>query len=361
MDITAIIAASASVGSLVCMGFMFMKMKKMESDFQKKQTSHEEEQKLLQSIGTELNGSLQTSFKNLGDMLGNAQRTSDTQVQNQLYALDRSLNDKLETVNKGVGEMSAVASSISDIKKVLSGVKTRGIMGEVQLGAIIQNILAPSQYDKEVSTIPNSKEHVEFAIKLPSPTNEVMYLPIDSKFPGDTFAALQTAYEHGDPIEIAECKKLLQSVIKKSAKDIRDKYIQSPYTTNFGIMFLPFEGLYAEVVSDGTLELLQNEYHVTVAGPSTMAAMLNSLQMCFSAFAIQKNSGEVLKTLAVVKSEFETFADVLAKTQKHVAAVEKDLDTLMGVRTKKINKALSAVQGTADTSEKGDFSYDNDV
>ena len=297
----------------------------------------------FRDMNTELNRSMQDSFQSLGNMLGNAQQTSGSQLTNQLSAFDRSVNQKLDMVSRSVGEMRAVADSVGDIKKMLSGVKTRGIMGETQLGAILENILAPSQYEREIPTLPNSKDHVEFAVKLPSPTNEIMYLPIDSKFPGDTFTNLQTAYENGDPTEIAECKKLLESVIKKSAKDIHDKYIQSPYTTNFGIMFLPFEGLYAEVVNSGILEYLQKEYHVTVAGPSTMAAMVNSLQMCFSAFAIQKNSGEVLKTLAVVKSEFETYTEVLEKMQKHLQQVDKDLDALLGVRTKKLTKALSSV------------------
>lgn len=345
MDVNTILLITASAVPVVCFGVMLWKMKKLEAKINEKDKSKEESSKELRTMGAELNSSMQESFKNLGTILGTAQETSGKQLGNQLAVLDRALNEKLESVNRGVGEMKAVADSVGDIKKMLSGVKTRGIMGETQLGAILENILAPSQYDREVPTISGSKERVEFAIRLPSPTNEVMYLPIDSKFPGDTFTNLQTAYEHGDPVEIAECKKLLESIIKKSAKDIRDKYIQTPYTTNFGIMFLPFEGLYAEVVNSGLLEQLQNDYQVTVAGPSTMAAMLNSLQMCFSAFAIQKNSGEVLKTLSSVKTEFESYTEVLEKMQKHLQQTEKDLDALIGVRTKKINKALASVQG----------------
>ena len=255
------------------------------------------------------------------------------------------VSERLEQVHKGLGEMQTIAVGVGDLKKVLSNVKTRGILGEIQLGAILAEILAPEQYDTDVATVPGSANRVEFAVKLPGAENgEHVYLPIDSKFPGDTFAALQDAYALGSPDAIAAAKKLLAQEIKKCAKDIHDKYVKPPYTTNFGIMFLPFEGLYAEVVNSGLMEILQRDYQINVTGPSTMAAMLNSLQMGFRTLAIQKRSNEVWALLGTVKNEFETFESVLADTQKHIKKVDEDLDKLVGVRTRKITRSLRDVE-----------------
>ncbi len=263
------------------------------------------------------------------------------------------VSQRLEEVYKGLGEMQTLASGVGDLKKVLSGVKTRGILGEIQLGAILSEILTPEQYDTEVSTSPDSRDHVEFAVKLPAAeTGEYIYLPIDSKFPGDTFAALQDAYETGDSDTVKAARKQLETVIKKCAKDISTKYIAPPYTTNFAVMFLPFEGLYAEVVNMGMVEVLQREYHVNIAGPSTMAAMLSSLQMGFRTLQIQKRSNEVWQVLGAVKTEFGKFEAVLEKTRKNMAAVEKELDALVGTRTRQMNRALSKVErlSESDTS-----------
>lgn len=261
------------------------------------------------------------------------------------------VSERLEQVYKGLGEMQTIATGVGDLKKVLSNVKNRGILGEIQLGAILQEILAPEQYEMEVSTVPKSKNRVEFAVKLPGAMEgEHVYLPIDSKFPGDTFAALQDAYNIGDPELIASAKKTLETTIKNCAKDIKEKYIYPPATTNFGIMFLPFEGLYAEVVNSGLVEVLQRDYNVNVTGPSTMAAMLNSLQMGFKTLAIQKRSGEVWKILGEVKSEFITFEKALEETQKHIKKVDEDLDKLVGVRTRQINRKLRSVE-TLESSE----------
>ncbi len=263
------------------------------------------------------------------------------------------VSQRLEEVYKGLGEMQTLASGVGDLKKVLSGVKTRGILGEIQLGAILSEILTPEQYDTEVSTSPDSRDHVEFAVKLPAAeTGEYIYLPIDSKFPGDTFAALQDAYETGDSDMVKAARKQLETVIKKCAKDISTKYIAPPYTTNFAVMFLPFEGLYAEVVNMGMVEVLQREYHVNIAGPSTMAAMLSSLQMGFRTLQIQKRSNEVWQVLGAVKTEFGKFEAVLEKTRKNMAAVEKELDALVGTRTRQMNRALSKVErlSESDTS-----------
>ncbi len=255
------------------------------------------------------------------------------------------VSDRLEQVYTGLGEMKSIAVGVGDLKKVLSNVKNRGILGEIQLGAILSDILTPDQYDTDVATVKGSQNRVEFAVKLPgAEQGEHIYLPIDSKFPGDTFAAVQEAYASGSPEEIAAAKKTLEITVKKCAKDIRDKYVSPPYTTNFGILFLPFEGLYAEVVNSGILETLQRDYNINVTGPSTMAAMLNSLQMGFRTLAIQKRSSEVWALLGSVKSEFSTFETVLVDTQKHLKKVDEDLDKLIGVRTRQINRRLRDVE-----------------
>ena len=255
------------------------------------------------------------------------------------------VSERLEQVHKGLGEMQTIAVGVGDLKKVLSNVKNRGILGEIQLGAILSDILAPEQYDVDVATIPSSTNRVEFAVKLPGASEgETVYLPIDSKFPGDTYAALQDAYEAGDKVAIDAAKRLLVQEIKKCAKDIRDKYVQPPHTTAFGIMFLPFEGLYAEVVSLGLVEVLQKEFSVNITGPSTMAAMLKSLQMGFRTLAIQKRSNEVWTLLGQVKGEFERFESVLDDTRKHLQKVDADLDSLIGTRTRAINRKLRDVE-----------------
>lgn len=255
----------------------------------------------------------------------------------------KTVSEQLEQVYKGLGEMQNLASGVGDLKKVLSNVKTRGILGEMQLGAILSEILSPEQYETEIPTIPDSRERVEFAIRLPGNGDTTVYLPVDSKFPGDTYAALQDAYNTGDKIQVELAFKNLEARIKQCAKDIRDKYIQPPYTTNFAIMFLPFEGLYAEVVNHGLVEVLQREYNVNIAGPSTMAALLNSLQMGFRTLAIQKRSNEVWQILGAVRSEFEKFEGVLDTTQKHMKQVEDDLEKLIGTRTRAITRKLKSV------------------
>ena len=255
------------------------------------------------------------------------------------------VSERLEQVHKGLGEMQTIAVGVGDLKKVLSNVKNRGILGEIRLGAILSDILAPEQYDVDVATIPRSTNRVEFAVKLPGANEgETVYLPIDSKFPGDTYTALQDAYEQGDKAAVDAAKKLLVQEIKKCAKDIRDKYVQPPHTTAFGILFLPFEGLYAEVVNLGLVEVLQRDFGINITGPSTMAAMLNSLQMGFRTLAVQKRSNEVWKILGSVKSEFATFESVLEDTQKRLKKVDEDLDKLIGVRTRQINRSLRDVE-----------------
>ena len=254
------------------------------------------------------------------------------------------VSDQLEQVYKGLGEMQNVASGVNDLKKVLSNVKTRGILGEAQLSAILSEILSPEQYETDVATKPGSRDRVEFALRLPGDGANTVYLPIDAKFPGETFAALQDAYEQGDPNAIAQAAKMLEIRLKAEAKDIRDKYIDPPHTTDFGILFLPFEGLYAEAVNRGLIEELQRTYRINVTGPSTMAAFLNSLQMGFRTLAIQKRSSEVWQILGAVKTEFEKFGDILDRSQQKLRQVNDELDTLIGTRTRAINRKLKDVE-----------------
>lgn len=273
------------------------------------------------------------------------QNTVNEKLESQLQKSFKLVSERLEKVYESLGEMQSIASGVGDLKKVLSNVKTRGILGEIQLGSILEEILAPELYETEIATVPDSREHVEFAVKLPGAADgSNIYLPIDSKFPGDTYTALQEAYESGDKERIDAAKKNLVAVIKKCAGDIRSKYVSPPYTTNFGIMFLPFEGLYAEAVNLGLVETLQREYSVSITGPSTMAAMLNSLQMGFRTLAIQKRSNEVWEILGSVKKEFGSFSEALEKTQKHIRQVDDDLEKLIGTRTRQINRSLSKVE-----------------
>lgn len=266
------------------------------------------------------------------------------------------VNERLEQVYKGLGEMQNLAVGVGDLKKVLSNVKTRGILGEIQLKSILSEILSPEQYEENIATKKGSKNVVEFAIKLPADDDGVVYLPIDSKFPGDTYANLRDAIEKGDKNEIDSAAKLLVATIKSEAKDIHDKYIDPPNTTEFAIMFLPFEGLYSEVVNRGFVEVLQRDYKVNIAGPSTMAALLNSLQMGFKTLAVQKRSAEVWEVLGGVKQEFDKFNDVLVATQQRLDQANKELDKLVGVRTRQIQRKLKNIQSpTTSISDSSDY------
>ena len=266
------------------------------------------------------------------------------------------VNERLEQVYKGLGEMQNLAVGVGDLKKVLSNVKTRGILGEIQLKSILSEILSPEQYEENIATKKGSKNVVEFAIKLPADDDGVVYLPIDSKFPGDTYANLRDAIEKGDKNEIDSAAKLLVATIKSEAKDINDKYIDPPNTTEFAIMFLPFEGLYSEVVNRGLVEVLQRDYKVNIAGPSTMAALLNSLQMGFKTLAVQKRSAEVWEVLGGVKQEFDKFNDVLVATQQRLDQANKELDKLVGVRTRQIQRKLKNIQSpTTSISDPSDY------
>lgn len=316
----------------------------------------ENEQK-LENIRTTVEKSLSAIQNDNNKKLDEMRSVVDEKLQksledkmNKSFAL---VSERLEQVYKGLGEMQTLASGVGDLKKVLSNVKTRGILGEVQLSAILQEILSPEQYDENAEVVPNTGKRVEFAVKLPANDDSTVYLPIDSKFPGDRYQALLAAYDTGDKEAVNVAVKALMTVIESEAKDINTKYIAPPYTTNFAIMFLPFEGLYAEVVNRGMIEVLQSKYKVNIAGPSTMAALLNSLQMGFKTLAIQKRSMEVWDTLAAVKTEFGKFADALDKTKKHLEMASDDLEKLVTTRTRAMRRKLSSVEALTD-SDKAD-------
>lgn len=279
----------------------------------------------------------------LDEIRGTVEEKLQDTLQKRINESFRTVSNQLEQVYKGLGEMQNLAADVGSLKQVLSGVKTRGILGEVQLGAILEQILASGQYAENVATVPGSANRVEFAIKMPGQNGNI-WLPIDAKFPGDTYAHLQAALERGDAAAAAAMRKALQTVLRQEAKDIHDKYIEVPYTTSFGILFLPFEGLYAEVVSSGITEALQRDYQITVAGPSTMAALLNALQMGFRTLAIQKRSGEVWTILGAVKTEFEKFGAGLQQMQRHLNQTGSDLEELIGPRSRAITRKLESVQ-----------------
>jgi DNA recombination protein RmuC len=276
-----------------------------------------------------------------------------TTLDDKLSRSFESVRQSLQAVYQGLGEMQNLASGVGDLKKVLTNIKSRGILGEIQLGSILEQILAPGQYEENVVTIPGSKERVEYAVKMPGDGNVPVLLPIDAKFPGDAYSNLLEAVDSGDPQAMAQCRRQLAYAVRKAARDISGKYICPPYSTDFAVMFLPFEGLYAEVVNMGLMEELQRDCHVMVAGPSTMAALLNSLQMGFRTLAIQKNAGRVWQVLGNGKTEFDKFGEVLTATQLKLDQANKELDKLVGTRTRMIQRSLRDVQDLKEPVEGG--------
>ena len=257
------------------------------------------------------------------------------------------VSKQLANVQKGLGEMQTLAQDVGGLKRVLSNVKIRGTIGEVQLSMLLEQILAPDQYDTNVKTKPGSDKLVEFAVKLPGQAedDQSVYLPIDAKFPKDVYEQLLDAYESGDLQRVGTTSRMLEQTIRGMAKDIRDKYLAPPYTTDFGIMFLPFESIYGEVTRRAALlEQLQQEYHVIVTGPTTLAAILNSLQMGFRTLAIQKRSSEVWRILGGVKAEFEKFGGLLEKAQKNLQTANNQLEEVMGKRTRAIQRQLRSIE-----------------
>lgn len=264
----------------------------------------------------------------------------------------RLVNEQLDSVSKGLGEMRGMAQSVGDLRKVLSNVKTRGIVGEVQLAAILKEVLSPEQYETNVATVPDSLNRVEFAVRIPGKGDEFVYLPIDAKFPAEAYGHLEDAKDAGDDVAIRAAWKELETRLKNEAKDIHEKYVAPPATTPFAVLFLPFEGLYAEVVNrTGLVERIQREWHVSVAGPSTMAALLNALQMGFQTVAIQKRADEIQKVLAAVKAELPKYRMELEKAQRQLNTASKTINGLVGRRTRAMERTLSRVTATASLGE----------
>lgn len=262
----------------------------------------------------------------------------------QSFELVRS---QLENVQKGLGEMKNLAEDVGGLKKVLGNVKTRGTFGEIQLGALLEQMLSPEQYESNVKTRKNATEFVEFAIKLPGKDGgkEPVYLPIDAKFPKDVYEQYVDAYEAGDVSLMETTSKQLEITLKRMAKDVHDKYIEPPYTTDFAILFLPFESIYAEVIRRTSLvETLQKDYKIIVTGPTTLGAILNSLQMGFRTLAIQKRTSEVWSVLGAVKTEFGKFGGMLEKVQKNLQSAGDQLEEVMGKRTRAIERKLRQVE-----------------
>ncbi len=290
---------------------------------------------------------LQNTEKKLEEMRATVDEKLQKTLHERIGQSFELVSKQLENVQKGLGEMQTLAQDVGGLKRVLSNVKIRGTIGEVQLSMLLEQILAPDQYDTNVKTKPGSDKLVEFAVKLPGRAegDESVYLPIDAKFPKDVYEQLLDAYESGDLQRVETTSRILEQTIRGMAKDIRDKYLAPPHTTDFGIMFLPFESIYGEVTRRAALlEQLQQEYHVIVTGPTTLAAILNSLQMGFRTLAIQKRSSEVWRILGGVKAEFEKFGGLLEKAQKNLQTANNQLEEVMGKRTRAIQRQLRSVE-----------------
>ena len=315
---------------------------------QRMNSVNEQMQMQLAAIRTSLATQMTDLRSDTNAQLDRMRETVDEKLQHTLNErITRSfalVNESLDKVGRGLGEMQSLAADVGGLKRVLAGVKTRGMLGEVQLGAILHEILSPTQYETDVATVPGSSNRVEFAVKLPGTQGETVYLPIDAKFPGDAYEHLRDALDAGDTAAADAAWKTLETRIKQEARDIHEKYVAPPATTSYGILFLPFEGLYAEVVDrPGLLVELQRSYRVNVAGPSTMAALLNSLQMGFQTVAIQQRASEIQTVLAAVKTEFGTYQAMLRRAQKQLGTVSRTMDTLVGTRTRAMERTLDSI------------------
>ncbi len=306
--------------------------------------------KNLENMRNTIENNLKEIQKDSSEKLEKMRQTVDEKLhdtlEKRLGDSFKQVSERLEQVHKGLGEMQNLATGVGKLEKVLSNVKTRGVLGEYQLGTLLEQILTPDQYSKNVKTRPEGNNFVEFAIKFPGKRgiDDFIWMPVDSKFPTEDYQSLADAYEKADIKVIEEKKKSLYGRLKSSAKDIHDKYIEPPFTTDFGIMFLPFEGLYAEAMREpGLFETVQREYKVVITGPSTLAALMNSLQMGFRTLAIEKRSGEVWELLGAVKTEFRNFGDVLDKTKKKLEQASSDIEKA-GTRSRAIERKLRDVQ-----------------
>lgn len=304
-------------------------------------------ERLREAIELQLKTLREENSKKLDEMRNVVDEKLQTTLEKRLGESFKQVSERLEQVHQGLGDMKNLANGVGDLKKVLSNVKTRGMLGEYQLANLLEQIFSPEQYSTNVQCKENSQSRVEFAIKLPGrdDDNKQVYLPIDAKFPIEDYYRLQEAYELGDLIKIEAVRKELGNKIKSSAKEISDKYINPPVTTDFAILFLPSEGLYAEIISKTELlEQIQREYRVVVSGPTTLGALLNSLQMGFKTFAIHKRSSEVWQILGAVKTEFGKFGKVLQEAQRNITGANKKLDDLIGARTRAIERKLRDVE-----------------
>ena len=392
---------------IILLVFLIMKFASFSENLRRVETAFKDDMRFLtseiQNIGKENRGELSDSLKEFSAqitlnmkafqessdkslaLLSELQREKLSQIENRqsemiknteekleqirvtvAEKLEKTLSDRLgqsfETVGKqlmevqrGLGEMQTLAQDVGGLKRVLSNVKMRGGIGEVQLSMLLEQILAPEQYESNVKTKHNGKDFVEFAIKLPGKDeqNKYIWLPIDAKFPKEYYESLQNAYDTGDIVKIDKEQKVLENAIKSMAKDICDKYIDPPYTTDFAIMFLPFEGIFAEVVRKASLlEEIQQKYKVLVTGPTTFAAILNSLHMGFRTLAIEKRSSEVWTILGAVKREFDIFGGLLNKAQKNIQGGLDDIDKLVGTRTKAIQRKLRGVESLDEETTK---------
>lgn len=311
------------------------------------QLQNEKLSQLTKVTEEKFTGLTKSTENNLEKMRITVDEKLQSTLEKRLGESFKMVNDRLEQVYKGLGEMQTLATGVGDLKKVLSNVKTRGVLGEIQLERILEQFLAPEQYAKNIITKKGSRETVEFAIKLPGKDEikDTIYLPLDAKFPLDIYNKLIDAYEEGSQKSIDSASKELERFIKKSAKDIRDKYIDPPNTTEFGILFLPTEGLYAEVIKRQQLvEDLQRDFKINITGPTTLIALLNSLQMGFKTLAIERHSSEVWKVLGAVKTEFSKFETVLNAAQSKLNQASSEIDKLVGTRTRQINRKLESVE-----------------
>lgn len=310
----------------------------------------------LEAISQRLTASVKemqdSNEKRLEQMRLTVEEKLEKTLQNRLQASFESVSKQLESVNQGLGEMKSVAKDVGSLNKVLSNTKTRGILGELQLGQIIEDILTESQYEREFVTVPQSKERVEYAVKLPGThQGDYVYLPIDSKFPLEDYYRLEEAYDTGDKAQIESHRKSLLASIKRFAKAINQKYVSPPDTTNFGILFLPTEGLYAEVVRQAAFfDSLRREENIVVAGPSTLSALLNSLSVGFRTLNIQKNADDISKVLGNVKLEFDKFGNLLVKAQKQLSTASKTVDSLLTTRTNAVRRALQTIESYQDSA-----------
>lgn len=319
-------------------------------------TTHEMQREKFETMGKQQDELVKATEKRLDDMRIMVEEKLQKTLNERIGQSFELVRTQLENVQKGLGEMKNLAEDVGGLKKVLGNVKTRGTFGEVQLGALLEQMLSPEQYTANVKTKKNATEFVEFAIKLPGKDNgkDTVYLPIDAKFPKDVYEQYIDAYEEGDAGRIDATSKQLETTLKRMARDIHDKYIEPPYTTDFAIMFLPFENIYAEVIRRTALvECLQRDMKVVVTGPTTLGAILNSLQMGFRTLAIQKRTSEVWNVLGAVKNEFGKFGGMLEKVQKNLQSAGDQLEEVMGVRTRAIERKLRQVEALpADESQK---------